>query len=88
MFPDFKIFPCGKNTEELRRLISELMGRDDIEEIICATDAGREGELPLIVSSLGRDIFCRQGQKSKQPLEHSLTSDKSGIFTSVRDIQL
>ena len=45
MFPDFKIFPCGEDTEELRSLISELMSRDDIDEIICATDAGREGEL-------------------------------------------
>lgn len=45
MFPDFKIFPCGKDTEDLRTLISELMSRDDIDEIICATDAGREGEL-------------------------------------------
>lgn len=45
MFPDFKIFPCGEDTEELRSLISELMNKDDIEEIICATDAGREGEL-------------------------------------------
>lgn len=45
MFPDFKIFPCGEDTEELRSLISELMNRDDIDEIICATDAGREGEL-------------------------------------------
>lgn len=45
MFPDFKIFPCGKDTEELRRLISELIGRDDVDEIICATDAGCEGEL-------------------------------------------
>lgn len=45
MFPDFKIFPCGEDTEELRSLISDLMSRDDIDEIICATDAGREGEL-------------------------------------------
>lgn len=45
MFPDFKIFPCGEDTEELRTLISELMNKDDIDEIICATDAGREGEL-------------------------------------------
>jgi DNA topoisomerase len=45
MFPDFKIFPCGEDTEELRSLISELMNKDDIDEIICATDAGREGEL-------------------------------------------
>ena len=45
MFPDFKIFPCGEDTEELRSLISELINRDDIDELICATDAGREGEL-------------------------------------------
>mgnify|MGYP002544187085 FL=1 len=45
MFPDFKIFPCGEDTEELRSLISELMNKDDVDEIICATDAGREGEL-------------------------------------------
>lgn len=45
MFPDFKIFPCGKDTEDLRTLISELINRDDIDELICATDAGREGEL-------------------------------------------
>lgn len=45
MFPDFKIFPCGRDTEDLRTLISELINRDDIDELICATDAGREGEL-------------------------------------------
>ncbi|MGN0553742.1 MAG: DNA topoisomerase [Oscillospiraceae bacterium] len=45
MFPEFRIFPCGEDTEELRELISELINRDDVEEIICATDAGREGEL-------------------------------------------
>lgn len=45
MFPDFKIFPCGEDTEKLRSLISELINRDDIDELICATDAGREGEL-------------------------------------------
>lgn len=45
MFPDFKIFPCGEDTEELRSLISDLMNKDDIDEIIYATDAGREGEL-------------------------------------------
>ena len=45
MFPDFCIFPCGEDTEDLRKLISELLNRDDIDELICATDAGREGEL-------------------------------------------
>ena len=45
MFPNFRIFPCGEDTEDLRKLISELINRDDIDELICATDAGREGEL-------------------------------------------
>ena len=45
MFPNFKIFPCGRDTEDLRSLISDLINRDDIDELICATDAGREGEL-------------------------------------------
>ncbi len=45
MFPDFKIFPCGKDTEEVRLLISDLINRNDVDELICATDAGREGEL-------------------------------------------
>lgn len=45
MLPDFKIFPAGEDTEDLRSLISELMNREDVTEIIAATDAGREGEL-------------------------------------------
>lgn len=61
MFPDFKIFPCGKDTEELRRLISELMRRYDVDEIICATDAGREGEL------IFRNIY--EANKCKKPVK-------------------
>ena len=61
MFPDFKIFPCGKDTEELRTLISELMNKDDIDEIICATDAGREGEL------IFRHIY--EANKCKKPVK-------------------
>ncbi len=38
MFPEFKIFPGGKDTEDLRTLISELIKRDDVDELICATD--------------------------------------------------
>ena len=45
MFPDFKVMPEGEDTESLRRFISSLIDRDDVSEIICATDAGREGEL-------------------------------------------
>ena len=45
MFPDFKVMPEGEDTESLRKFISELLNRPDVTEIICATDAGREGEL-------------------------------------------
>lgn len=45
IFPDFEIFPENKNAENLRSLISQLMALDEVDEIICATDAGREGEL-------------------------------------------
>ena len=45
MFPEFKIFPSGEDTADIRSLISELINRDDVDELICATDAGREGEL-------------------------------------------
>ena len=45
MFPDFKVMPEGEDTESLRKFISGMMNRPDVTEIICATDAGREGEL-------------------------------------------
>ena len=45
MIPDFRIFAGGEDTADLRENISALINRDDISEIICATDAGREGEL-------------------------------------------
>ena len=45
IFPDFKIFPTDKSKDGVRNLISELMNSPDVSEIICATDAGREGEL-------------------------------------------
>ncbi|MGN1415482.1 MAG: DNA topoisomerase, partial [Oscillospiraceae bacterium] len=45
MFPTFQLFPEGDDTENLRNLISSLINRSDVDELICATDAGREGEL-------------------------------------------
>ena len=45
IFPDFKIFPTDKSKDGVRNLISEIMNSPDVSEIICATDAGREGEL-------------------------------------------
>ncbi len=45
IFPDFDLFPASDNTESLRRLISQLINLDEVDEIINACDAGREGEL-------------------------------------------
>ena len=45
IFPDFKICPTDPSKDGVRSLISELMNSSDVLEIICATDAGREGEL-------------------------------------------
>ena len=45
MFPDFKIIGEGEDSEELRRLLHDLLIDEDIRNVICATDAGREGEL-------------------------------------------
>ena len=39
MFPDFRIFPTGKDTENIRELITALMHREDVDEIINACDA-------------------------------------------------
>lgn len=45
MFPELELYPEGEDTENLRNLISSLINRPDVDELICATDAGREGEL-------------------------------------------
>ncbi len=45
MFPKFELYPEGENNEDLRNLIFSLINRPDVDELICATDAGREGEL-------------------------------------------
>lgn len=45
MFPDFQLFPADSSADGLRTLISQLINLDEVDELICATDAGREGEL-------------------------------------------
>ena len=45
MFPTFELFPECDNTNGLRRIIAKLINLPEVESIICATDAGREGEL-------------------------------------------
>lgn len=45
MFPKFKIFPADENKKGIRDFLTALINKDDVTEIICATDAAREGEL-------------------------------------------
>ena len=66
IFPDFEIFPENKNAENLRSLISQLMALDEVDEIICATDAGREGEL------IFRHIYHANG--CKKPVKRLWTN--------------
>lgn len=44
-FPQFEIHEKDDSGKDLRKIITTLMKRDDVDEIICATDAAREGEL-------------------------------------------
>lgn len=45
MFPTFELYPECDSTNGLRRIIAKLINLAEVESIICATDAGREGEL-------------------------------------------
>ena len=45
IFPEFKIYPTDSSKDDVRSLIEELLNSPDVSEVICATDAGREGEL-------------------------------------------
>ena len=45
MFPIFELFPECDSTNGLRRIIGKIINLPEVESIICATDAGREGEL-------------------------------------------
>lgn len=55
MFPDFKTFPTDESNSEIRKFLNDLINKDDITEIICATDAAREGEL------IFREIYTSSG---------------------------
>lgn len=45
MFPMFELHPESDSTNGLRRIIAKLINLPEVDSIICATDAGREGEL-------------------------------------------
>ncbi len=45
IFPDKWKYLVSESTKKQFYVIQELMNREDVESIVCATDAGREGEL-------------------------------------------
>ena len=45
MFPEFRVFPNDESKSGIRDFLTSLINKEDVTEIICATDAGREGEL-------------------------------------------
>lgn len=55
MFPEFKTYPVNEANDGLRNFLASLINKDDVNEIICATDAGREGEL------IFREIYNASG---------------------------
>lgn len=55
MFPEFRIYPNDEAKNGIREFLNSLINRDDVTEIICATDAAREGEL------IFREIYSASG---------------------------
>lgn len=45
IIPDEFILVVNENTKEQYRILKNLMNSNEVDEIICATDSGREGEL-------------------------------------------
>lgn len=44
IIPDEFKFKLNENTAKQYKVLKELMARSDVDELVCATDAGREGE--------------------------------------------
>lgn len=45
IFPNMWKYNVSPGTRKQFEILKNLMGRDDVDSIVCATDAGREGEL-------------------------------------------
>ena len=88
MIPEAWQFKVTESTKEHFGIVKALMGRDDVTEIICATDADREGECifryvyqmarcrkpvkRLWVSSL-EESAVRQALNSMKPMSVTIT---------------
>ena len=45
IFPKQFKYSVNESTKKQYEIVKSLMNRDDVDELICATDAGREGQL-------------------------------------------
>ena len=45
ILPERFLYEVSAGTRKQYQILKTLMGRSDVESLICATDAGREGEL-------------------------------------------
>ena len=71
MMPDgFKLVPTSKGRDQLR-IVTGLMNRKDVSEIVCATDADREGEL------IFRYIYRISG--SRKPVQRLWLSETTPV---------
>ncbi|MCL1859050.1 MAG: DNA topoisomerase 3 [Oscillospiraceae bacterium] len=61
VIPDKFKTTVAKNTSQQYKIVKELMNGGDVSEVICATDAGREGE--LIFRRLYEKAGCRKPVK-------------------------
>ena len=62
---DFKLVPRDAKSKKQLKEIEKLMLREDVQAIINACDAGREGE--LIFAYIYESVFSQDGKKRKPP---------------------
>lgn len=69
IFPDTWKYTVSSSTKKQFRILKDLMDRSDVDSLVCATDAGREGELifRLVYEQAGcRKPFNRLWISSKE----------------------
>ena len=77
---EFKLRPRDKKAEKQLKVIHKLLKRDDVDLVINACDAGREGELIF--------AYLYEKAKGKKPVRrlwlNSMTSRSAGFSRSTR----
>ena len=59
IFPEQWKYQVSASTKKQFGILKKLMARKDVESLVCATDAGREGELifRLVYTQIGNNVF-------------------------------